>query len=165
MILANGGVSQASIQGDASTAGAEQVVNGNFATDSDWQKEAGWTITGGNLVATSASNSAAYQVGSGIVSGKTYKVQFEITQHTTGSVSLRAGTSAIQSYFSTVGVHTATMVAGGALQIRFDTSGTTTLKIDNVSVKEVQGFASPSADSPLGAFKLIAGSTRMDCNH
>jgi len=27
--------------------------------------------------------------------------------------------------------------------------------IDNVSVKEVQGFASPSADSPLGAFKLV----------
>ena len=115
----------------------EEVTNGNFATDSDWTKETGWSIAGGNLIATSVSGTAAYQVGSGLVSGKKYQVQFEITEYTTGAIGLRAGTGATLQTFSSIGVHYADMVAGGALQIRFDVSGTTTLKVDNVSVKEV----------------------------
>ena len=33
--------------GDFSEIGSEEVVNGDFATDSDWIKEAGWTISNG----------------------------------------------------------------------------------------------------------------------
>ena len=38
--------SGASIEGDASTAGAEKLVNGDFATDSGWSKGTSWTISG-----------------------------------------------------------------------------------------------------------------------
>ena len=37
-------------------------------------------------------------------------------------------------------------------------------EIDNISVKEVQGFASPSLDSPTGAFKLVADTSNTS-NH
>ena len=149
--------SGAIIQGDPSTAGAEQVVNGSFATDTDWNKEAGWSISSGKLIANTSSSTACYQVGGStpIITGKTYQVKFEITSYTVGSVNLRAGTEAGITNFNTVGVHTVTMVAGGALQIRFASVGTTVLTIDNCSVKEVKGFASPSAETPLGAFKLV----------
>ena len=153
--------SGATIQGDPSTAGAEQVVNGSFATDTDWNKEAGWSISSGKLIANTSSSTACYQVGGStpIITGKTYQVKFEITSYTVGSVNLRAGTEAGITNFNTVGVHTVTMVAGGALQIRFASVGTTVLTIDNCSVKEVKGFASPSADTPLGAFKLVENSS------
>ena len=118
----------------------ELVVNGNFATDSDWNKEAGWTISGGKLIANTSSVTACYQVGGAtpVVAGKQYKVQFEITDYTNGAVSLRAGTTGAIVNFSTIGVHSTTMVAGGALQIRFASTGVTSLSIDNVSVKEVR---------------------------
>ena len=133
----------------------EEVTNGNFATDSDWTKETGWSIVGGNLIATSVSGTAAYQVGSGLVSGKKYQVQFEITEYTTGAIGLRAGTGATLQTFSSIGVHYADMVAGGALQIRFDVSGTTTLKVDNVSVKEVITSNIPRIDYTNGCGSLL----------
>ena len=117
--------------------GGNIVRNKNFATDSEWNKESGWSISGGFLVATSASGTAAYQTGNGLVSGKTYKVEFEIKDYTTGAVGLRAGTGSSLVTFNTNGVHSINMVASGALQIRFDVSGSTTLKVDNVSVQEV----------------------------
>ena len=133
----------------------ELVTNGNFATDSDWTKETGWSIVGGNLIATSVSGTAAYQVGSGLVSGKKYQVQFEITEYTTGAIGLRAGTGATLQTFNSIGVHYADMVASGALQIRFDVSGTTTLKVDNVSVKEVITSNIPRIDYSNGCGSLL----------
>ena len=123
------------------TFGANQVQNNNFDSDTLWNKEAGWTISGGKLIANTSSVTACYQAGGAtpITSGKTYKVQFEITDYTNGSVNLRAGTTGAIVNFSTIGVHSTTMVAGGALQIRFASTGVTSLSIDNVSVKEVQG--------------------------
>ena len=35
--------------------GSEQIENGDFATDSNWTKGSGWTISGGTANATSAS--------------------------------------------------------------------------------------------------------------
>ena len=142
----------------------EEVTNGNFATDSDWTKETGWSITGGNLIATSVSGTAAYQVGSGLVSGKKYQVQFEITEYTTGAVGLRAGTGATLQTFNSIGVHYADMVASGALQIRFDVSGTTTLKVDNVSVKELITSNIPRIDYSNGCGSLLLEPQRTNLN-
>ena len=119
--------------------GSDLVTNGDFATDSDWTKETGWSISGGRLVATNVSGSnTCYQVGSGIVAGKRYRVEFEITEYTAGAVGLRAGTGGALQTFNSIGVHSSSMVASGNSQlIWFNVIGTTTLKIDNVSVKEV----------------------------
>ncbi len=141
------------------TYGPELVTNGDFATDSDWNKETGWTISGGNLIATNVSGTAAYQTGNGLVNNKLYKVQFEITEYTNGSVGLRAGTGATLQTFSSIGVHFVYMVVSGALQVRFDVIGTTTLKVDNVSVKEALNadfnFSRNSSATRVGSNGLI----------
>ena len=162
-LVSNGDFSQIGTEevsnGNFSQEGAELITNGDFATDSDWNKESGWTISGGNLVATNVSGTACYQTGNGLVAGKTYRVKFEITEYTTGAVGLRAGTGAILQTFSSVGVHSADVVVSGALQVRFDVSGTTTLKIDNVSVKEVGQDWNLGSGWSIGEDKAVAVSS------
>jgi len=51
----------------------ELIINGDFATDSDWSKGAGWTISGGKANCN-GTNSPLDQ--SSISSSKTYKVNF-----------------------------------------------------------------------------------------
>ena len=120
------------------TLGVEKSTNGSFTTDTDWNKGTGWTIAGGRLVATAVTTaSACYQTAT-IEAGKIYKVVFEITDYTSGGVALRVGTNSAITYFSGVGVYTnyIYVVSGSALQLRFNTNNTSTLSIDNVSVKE-----------------------------
>ena len=57
--------------------GQNIVTNGTFTTDSDWNKNTGWTITGGVAVATDVTDNIN-QSGLTVVSGKKYKVTFEI---------------------------------------------------------------------------------------
>ena len=148
--------SGASIQGDASTAGAEQVVNGNFATDSDWTKATGVTISGGTLNFSGVANGdSGTNQSSSIVVGKTYKATFTVSNWVAGGVRILLGSTGTSATRSSNGTFTAYVVASGNTTIYLQSIGVTTLSIDNVSIKEVQGFSSPSADSPLGAFKLV----------
>jgi hypothetical protein len=59
------------------TEGAEEVTNGDFATDSDWNKDTGWTISGGtaNKTGSVASNFYQYSV---FTSGERYKLTFDV---------------------------------------------------------------------------------------
>ena len=65
-----------------------RIVNGDFATDTDWTKEAGWTITGGKAVGT-ATTSNLYQA-SGVV-GTYYLIEYTISDYVGGSVRCNAG--------------------------------------------------------------------------
>jgi len=145
----------ASIQGDPSTAGSELIVNGDFATDSDWIKGTGWTISGGKA-SCDGSNSALDQFSITTI-GKTYKVDITVTDMTTASVNVRLGTgsSDIIGSITSNGTYTfyGTVASNTAFRIRssagFDGS------VDNVSVKEVQGFT--SLDGTTNAYKLVEG--------
>ena len=66
--------------------GSELVTNGDFATDSDWTKGTGWSISSGTANANSASSSYFYQNINELGVGKTYKVTYTITSYTSGSV-------------------------------------------------------------------------------
>ena len=148
--------SGATIQGDPSTAGSELIVNGDFATDSDWIKGTGWTISGGKA-SCDGSNSALDQFSITTI-GKTYKVDITVTDMTTASVNVRLGTgsSDIIGSITSNGTYTfyGTVASNTAFRIRssagFDGS------VDNVSVKEVQGFTSP--DGTTNAYKLVENS-------
>ena len=65
----------------------ELVTNGDFATDSNWTKGTGWTISGGKANSDGVSGaSALYQnIGSPTI-GKTYKIQFEVVNYTSGTL-------------------------------------------------------------------------------
>ena len=147
--------SGASIQGDASTAGAEQVVNGNFATDSDWTKGTSWTISGGTANCDGTSTSALVPtVSLSPVVGKSYQITYTISNFSSGFLRFYFG-GIFTSFKSANGTYTETITVNAVDSLSTSIQPSTILSIDNVSVKEVQGFASPSADSPLGAFKLV----------
>ena len=144
--------SGASIKPDPSTAGAEQVANGNFATDSAWLKEAGWTISGGTANCVNGQGISIYQTNV-VDIGKQYKLTFSISNYS-------------QGYLGSLGNDFGGVVAEGdgsyeiygtatSASFGFSAFGNFIGSVDNVSVKEVQGFSSPSADEPLGAYKLV----------
>jgi hypothetical protein len=56
----------------------EEIINGTFDTDTDWEKGTGWTISGGEGVATAAVSSAFGQLYSPII-GTTYRAEFDVT--------------------------------------------------------------------------------------
>lgn len=65
----------------------ELVVNGDFATDSNWTKGTGWTISGGtaNCDGTQISNSIFFQ-NIGNQSNKTVKFSFTVTNYVSGTL-------------------------------------------------------------------------------
>jgi hypothetical protein len=115
--------------------GSELILNGNFATDTNWIKGAGWTISGGEANCNSGSSTELYQ--SLAVSGKTYKITFTITSYTSGQIAARAGgiTGVVRT---SIGTFTDTITANGT-QLGVFNSGGFVGSIDNVSAVEVTG--------------------------
>ena len=148
--------SGATIQADPSTAGSELVTNGNFATDSDWIKGTGWSISGGSLNGSSTTTSVT-QLNTGLVAGKMYQVVYTISNYVSGSVRIELGSAnvSVGTIRSANGTYTEYIEALGDEQLIFDGILAFTGSIDNVSVKEVQGFTSP--DGTTNAYKLVEG--------
>ena len=151
--------SGATIEGDPSTAGAEQVVNGDFATDTDWTKGTGWSIGGGvaSCDGTQTAITVLNQIGTYTIN-KTYKITYTIVSITTGSIDVRfqgGGATVVGANRTTSGTYTDYLTSTGNTSFRFRANSTFIGTIDNVSVKEVQGYSSPSVDFPTSAFKLV----------
>ena len=124
--------------GNFSELGSELIVNGDFSTDTNWSKEAGWTISEGSLNASATTNQA-YQLNTGIVTNKTYKVTYTISNYVSGSVRIELGSFnvSVGSERSANGTYTEYIVALGNDAVLFDGVNSFTGSIDNVSVKEV----------------------------
>lgn len=105
----------------------------------------GYSVTGGQLVvaAATAYNPAVSQnLSSPMVTGKVYQVSYEIVEYTSGGIRLQltgGGGSANLTTRSAVGTYTEYLVSGYAHTAAGfqSTVAGTTLKIDNISVKEV----------------------------
>jgi hypothetical protein len=124
--------------------GSEKVTNGDFATDSDWTKETGWTISGGTAnFSGGTGNKAIYQT-VGITNGKTYKIQYQVSSISAGQVAVRfGGMSGVDEITATTigtytGYITATGSANGNIHIE-DNDNNFVGSVDNVSVQEVLG--------------------------
>ena len=169
--------SGATIEGDASTAGSELIIN--VSRNSDFSAGAtNWSDAGNHTVSVVSSELQVVSSGVGgnssnaatllsasyvntLTNGVMYKYTFS-ARASTGTPTLR-----VRPPFET-GPTTSDFVLSTSMQ-EFTFYGTRenldnaffsllsagTFYIDNVSVKEVQGFTSPSADSPLNAFKLV----------
>ena len=110
------------------------VSNGDFATDSNWNKGSNWSILNG--VATSNGAGLIQQSTSDLTPGKTYKISFEITEYTSGGVKLYSGSgSDASTYKNTVGTHTDTLVLNGSTTSLY--SNNFIGSVDNVSVIEI----------------------------
>jgi len=116
--------------------GSELVTNGSFDTDSDWTKGTGWSISGGKAVANNSPSSVYQSTGSNYTSGKTYKIEFTVSDYVSGSVRPEI-TNIAGSFVSSNGTFTQYIVATSS-PIGEELKGNAfTGSIDNVSVKEV----------------------------
>ena len=139
--VANGNFSQIGNEevtnGDFSQEGSELVTNGDFATDSNWTKGSGWTISGGSANSDGVSGaSPIYQnIGAATV-GTNYKIQLDVSNYTSGTlVAAYGGTSAtsITSNGSYTFYVKATSTDANTSYLSYNFVGS----VDNVSVKEV----------------------------
>ena len=118
--------------------GSELITNGDFATDSDWIKGTGWSISGGKAVSdgTQTANSGLIQANVFEV-GKTYRLEFDLTSNNEVFKFFVNGSQNIFSTNLSDGRHQyyfTTNTSGSAyFQATVDFIGS----IDNVSLKEV----------------------------
>lgn len=127
-----------------SVTGSELIANGDFATDSDWSKGAGWTISGGQASCnnTFGSNKKLGQAISEFTAGGYFKMEFTIVAFSSNTGSgLRACTTTERGWtnygISTTGTYTAILNANlrQLSDFQFWCGDGETLTIDNVSVK------------------------------
>jgi len=124
--------------------GAELITNGDFATDSDWTKQTGWTISGGKAIVTNAPNlyQRLTQSSLSFNLNSTYKISITCSEYSSGFVYLRKPRGAepdTNLRIDSVGTFVFTLNALTELNefaLAIGALGTD-LKIDNISVKEV----------------------------
>ena len=138
-LVQNGDFSEEGVQevsnGSFSQEGAEQITNGDFSNGStDWILDSGWSVSD-NKALCDGTNLAYITQTAVLTTGKSYKVQFDIVDYTSGSVKYRDNGFVSGQSFSGVGSYTDYVVAGGG-QFRL-MSENFIGSIDNVSVREV----------------------------
>ena len=117
--------------------GSEEITNGNFTTDSDWNKDAGWTISGGTANTDATINSKIVQNNVTTI-GKQYKYSFDVLNSSVGDVRgrFRNNSGIVLTFFGDgtySGYFTATDTSINILVL---STNTATFSIDNISVKE-----------------------------
>jgi len=155
--------SGASIEGDPSTAGVEEVVNGDFASGlTGWTNTGSWTSSGGTANNDGSTSGDLYRDAvEPFKLNAFYIVKFTISNYVSGVFDVNIGGNINTIDVSANGSYEYSLFMSSAPNNRIMLRPRSTFNgsIDNVSVKEVQGFASPSLDSPTGAFKLVEGTS------
>jgi len=142
------------------TLGSEEVVNGDFSSDSNWNKGTSWSITEGKAV---CNGGGSYLQQQPIVFevGKTYKCKFDIIDYTSGTVRFRLSTSNNGSELSGKGSYTEYITIVSKTDNYLNIIGSSFIgSIDNVSVKEVTG-QEVVPDSGCGSWLLEPQSTNL----
>jgi len=121
----------------ATPLGSEEVVNGNFATDSNWTKGAGWSIANGTAI-QSGGTGQLFQTGA-LTAAKSYSVTVTIDSIASGtSLKVVLGSGGSELVFSNVGTTTLTGTAALDEKLYLLGSGSGfSATISNISVKEV----------------------------
>ena len=145
--------------------GEELVVNGDFDTDSDWNKTGTWSIESNYATANGNGASQYLQQDFTITNGKVYLFTYEIIENTLNGVgSALSGTGGFVQVFlsNVVGTHQVYITAddsGAAYALKIGVSATAstgTIKLDNISVKEIGQFSLDETTNNNDA-KLLTG--------
>jgi hypothetical protein len=122
--------------------GPELVVNGGFDSAAQWDLGGGATISNGKLN-LNGSGGDADQDPVGTISGRTYRVSFDVSDIVGGPVPIRFALNGTGVYEETIAgaktvqVDLVSGIAGGTVQIIEVGLTFGTAKIDNISVREV----------------------------
>ena len=122
----------------APSLGNEQITNGNFDTNSGWNLGSGITISGGSANFTGVANANINQ-SAGLITGKTYKIVFTVSNYVSGNIDYNVGGNTRQGEISANGTYTVYVVSDSGQIFYFQSDQTLgfTGSIDNVSVKQV----------------------------
>mgnify|MGYP003635686368 CR=1 FL=1 len=131
--------------------GTELVTNGDFATDSSWAKQPGWTISGGFGVGNLTTNTYGGLSQSPTLSvGAVYRYQFTISSYTSGAVRFAIGATDNGTSISGNGFYsgyiTYTAPHSGGATLAIFAWGNFVGSVDNVSVVEVTAEDASYAD-------------------
>jgi hypothetical protein len=126
---------------DADYLGSELVINGNFATDSDWTKGAGVTIAGGKALINITDASALVQA-EPYIQGSTYSVSFEVLDYVQGGIVIFTGFNNPSVVATSNGVYTSTASATATnnltnTYVRPTSAANFTGSLANVSIKRL----------------------------
>jgi hypothetical protein len=115
--------------------GAELVANGGMATSTGYTLGAGWTNSGGKMVAAAANGVLNYPIAA-VAAGKRYWIEFD-AEYTSGTLQIDLGAGFYNLPVSATGHVEIALVPGGvpASGVYFRATGFTGT-IDNLSVKE-----------------------------
>ena len=116
------------------TAPTELTTNGTFASDANWTKGTGWTISGGTASCDGTqSGDSDLEQANAAVNTKTYTVKFTLSGVTAGSISvlLSAGTESAQ--YTADGTYEIFVLAGSGSNIEFRADADFVGSIDNVT--------------------------------
>jgi hypothetical protein len=129
------------------TLGPDLVTNGTFDSATGWTAETGWSIGSGVATTVAGTTGALYQ-GISLVAGRTYRVDFTISNTLSGGVipSLFGGTTVFGPTLSGNGPKSALITAAsGNTNIRFfKDAASAALSIDNISVRELDAAQVPN---------------------
>lgn len=121
--------------------GSELVTNGGFATDSDWTKGTGVTISGGVAIATAAPNGSTLLSQSiALTALRLYEINFTVLNRTSGQFNIRFnGGTAVATINRTANAtyRFYLRAESGNNAVAINNSGTGDAQFDNVSVREV----------------------------
>jgi hypothetical protein len=122
--------------------GAELVTNGNFATDTDWTKGTGVTISGGKAHFATSTGAGLYLPNpiDTFLSGLTYKISLEVSSYVSGTANLEIMNQAEDDFVITSNNGTKTGIktvqTASVYRPLFRTTSWIA-DIDNVSVKRI----------------------------
>ena len=142
------------LNGDFEELGSNLITNGDFSTAGALTNSSyslGWTspdsglsISSGVLNITRLSNGGRAYASNGssgnltITSGKTYQLTYTITENTDNStLAYHTGAAYVNTSSSVPGTYTVTYVAAGTIFLFRNNDIDTTIKIDNVTLKQV----------------------------
>jgi len=125
--------------GDFEQEGSELITNGDFATDTDWIKGTGTTISGGKLNINANSTDDRTLQNIGMVQNKTYKITFEISNYQGGALSILFGGSSTPTIgiLNSDGSYSFIQENFGANSFFYFKGNLFIGSIDNISVKEI----------------------------
>ena len=126
--------------------GTELITNGDFASDTSWSKQTGWTVSGGTGNCDGTSTNALLFQNNIFITGKIYNINFEITSYTSGVLRLRDNGVLLPTNYTAIGSYTLILTATQTGFLGFQNYSSFIGSIDNVSVIEVTAEDASYAD-------------------
>lgn len=153
MIWRSGGTSFTLEDLDDLALGADLVSVGDFASDTVWTKGTGWSIAAGVATHAAGTGSDLSQTLAGLSTGSYYRLVFDVSGRTAGTVTPSIGGTAGTAISADATAITETIIDGGGGSVSFTASSDFDGSIDNVSVKLVTGIDSLTVPFDSGQYK------------